>query len=164
MTFLKKRVLLGAIAVGVLTVKVVSVAELHQGSARATTVSAVTSTITIDPNVGETFAPAPPTAVPTMTAQQAWASYTQVDTSYTSSAIPSDVTVQEGLLTLPLGPTAANSSETYAAQNELVYGYSWHSCPHSTNPMVQTLPPNPCIQWIFLDANTGKEIDDTWQQ
>jgi hypothetical protein len=131
---------------------------------RAHVASAVPATITIDPQVGETFAPAPSSAAPAMTAQQAWAAYTQVNTSYSDSAIPSTVTVQLGLLTLPLGSTGPGGSEAYAAQNELVYGYSWHSCPASRNPNVQTLPPNPCIEWNFLDANTGRQIDETWQQ
>jgi hypothetical protein len=132
--------------------------------ARAYTASAVTATITVDPQVGETFAPAPADAAPALTAQQAWANYTQVDTSYSDSAIPSNVTVQLGLLTLPLGPEGPGGAKAYTAQNQLVYGYSWHNCPASRNPNMQTLPPNPCIEWNFLDASTGRQIDETWQQ
>jgi hypothetical protein len=124
----------------------------------------VATTVTIDPTVGEVFAPAPADALPAMTAQQAWAAYTKVDTSYATSAIPSYATFDIGLLTLPLGPTGPNGSEAYTAHNELVYGFSWHSCPVSRNPKVPTLPPNPCIEWNFLDANTGMQIDETWQQ
>lgn len=127
-------------------------------------VSTVASTVTIDPTVEEVFAPAPADASPAMTAQEAWAAYTKVDTSYTTATIPSGVTVQMGLLTLPLGPSGPNGTEAYTANNELVYGFSWHNCPVSRNPKEPTLPANPCIEWNFLDANTGKQIDETWQQ
>ncbi len=127
------------------------------------TAEAVTATITIAPDVGETFAPAPASARPALTAQQAWAQYTHHDASYRKATIPSTVTVHLGLLTLPLGPSGPGGSEAYTARDELVYGYSWHSCPVSVNPRVRKLPPNPCIQWNFLNANTGHQIDDTWQ-
>ena len=127
-------------------------------------VPTVSSPVTIDPNVGEVFAPARAGALPAMTAQQAWAAYTKVDASDTSSAIPAGVNVHIGLLTLPLGPSDANGSEAYMANHKLVYGFSWHSCPASRNPKEPTLPRNPCIEWNFLDANTGKQIDETWQQ
>jgi hypothetical protein len=68
------------------------------------------------------------------------------------TTIPSNVTVQLGLLTLPAGPANADTSglvtsngTAYTALNELAYGYSWHSCPMSTLPNA-TLPPNPCIE------------------
>ena len=98
-----------------------------------------------------------------MTAQQTWKAYTKVDTGYANSEIPSNVTVRLGFLTLPLGPSGPNGSEAYTAHNELAYGFSWHNCPVSRNPKVKKLPPNPCVEWNFLDANTGRQIDDTWQ-
>lgn len=125
--------------------------------------TAVAGAITIDPNVGETFTPAPPSADPALTAGQAWAAYTKVDTSYRNSAIPANVSAHLGFLTLPVGPVGPGGSEVYTAHNELVYGYSWHNCPASRNPKVQELPPNPCIEWNFLNANTGHQIDETWQ-
>jgi hypothetical protein len=136
--------------------------------ARANAVSSVTSTITINSQIGMTFAPAPPGAVPALTAEQAWAQEAGVEGS-SGTTIPSNVTVQLGLLTLPAGPANSDTSglvtsngTAYTALNELAYGYSWHSCPMSTLPNA-TLPPNPCIEWEFLDANTGHLIDDTWQ-
>jgi len=130
---------------------------------RAHTVSTVTATITIDPANGEIFAPAPADAEPALTAQQAWAKYTQVDRGYRSPAIPPGVTAHLGLLTLPIGPSGPGGSEAYTARNELVYGYSWHSCPVSRNPRVKKLPRNPCIEWNFLNASTGQQIDESWQ-
>jgi hypothetical protein len=64
------------------------------------------------------------------------------------------------LFTLPTGP---DGTGPYTAHNELAYGYSWLSCPHSTNPRVKKLPPNPCREWNFLNANTGRQIVETWQ-
>ena len=129
----------------------------------AQSVSTVTGTIIIDPTIGEIFAPAPASARPALTAEQAWARYTRVDRSYRRSAIPSNMTAHLGLLTLPLGPSGPGGSEAYTAHNELVYGYSWHNCPVSRNPRVKKLPSNPCIEWNFLNANTGQQIEETWQ-
>jgi len=126
-------------------------------------VESVTSTITIAPDIGEILAPAPSSAKPALTAQQAWAEYTSHHADYRKATIPSDVTARLGLLTLPIGPTGPGGSETYTARNRLVYGFSWHSCPVSMNPRVRKLPRNPCVQWNFLDASTGHQIDDTWQ-
>lgn len=133
------------------------------GATRARPAADLPRTITIDPHVGETFAPPPADASPRLSAQQAWAAYTKVDTSYTSPEIPSNVSVRLGLLTLPLGPSGPNGAEAYTAHDELVYGFSWHNCPVSRNPRVRKLPPNPCREWNFLDARTAKQIDETWQ-
>ena len=108
-----------------------------------------------------TFSPAPVGARPALTAQGAWARYTKVNTSYTTAAIPRNVSVRLGLLTLPIGPAGPGGREAYLAHNELVYGYSWHSCPYSTTAAPP--PPSPCIEWNFLDANTGHQIVQTWQ-
>ncbi len=78
--------------------------------------------------------------------------------------IPSGVmSVRLGLLTLPLGPSGPNGAEAYTAHDELAYGFSWHRYPVSANPRVTKLPPNPCREWNFLDANTARQIDETWQ-
>jgi hypothetical protein len=122
----------------------------------------VATTITIDSAVGETFAPPKPPYHPAMSAEAAWVRYARSLGSH-RKAIPSSVSVRIGLLTLPVGPVGPNNSELYTAHNELTYGYSWHSCPVYTLP-VSPPPHSPCIEWLFLDANTGHMIDDTWQQ
>lgn len=127
-------------------------------------VADVPSTVTIDSSVGEIFAPPPADASPAMTAQQAWTAYTKVDTSYSSSDIPSNVTVSLGLLTLPLGPSGPNGTEAYKAKDVLTYGFSWHNCPVSRNPNASIPASNPCVEWNFLNADTGAQIDNTWQQ
>lgn len=123
----------------------------------------VTVTIRINSEIGDTFAPPPVAASPKLTAQQAWAAYTKVNRSYRTSVIPSNMTVHIGLFTLPLGPSGPGGAEAYAVHNQLVYGFSWHRCPISTNPRVKKLPPNPCIEWNFLSANTGRQLLQTWQ-
>lgn len=170
MTPARKRVIAGAVILGMLGAGLF-LARLSRTPARAaTTNGTVTATITIDPTVGEIFAPPPPAAQPSMTAQDAWAQYAALNGSSVTT-IPSNVTVQLGLLTLPVGSAAApdtsgltiSNGEAYTALNELAYGYSWHSCPAST---LNSSPPpnNPCIEWLFLDASTGQQIDETWQQ
>lgn len=122
-------------------------------------VTDVASVITIDPDVGEVFAPPPPGASPAMTPQQAWDGFTRK----AGDEIPSNVRVSLGLLTLPLGPSGPNGSEAYTVKNALTYGFSWHSCPVSMNPKVRKLPRNPCVEWSFVNADTGHQIDNTWQ-
>jgi hypothetical protein len=124
-----------------------------------TPVANVSTAITIDPDIGEVLAPPPANASPALTPAQALAA----STHRKSAEIPPGVKVSLGALTLPIGPTGPNGTETYTAKNELVYGYSWHSCPVSRNPAVKRLPRNPCVEWNFLDANTGHQIDETWQ-
>jgi len=160
MALRRKRLITGAAVLGVLVTGFI-LARLPKTPVRAATVmSAVTTTVTIDPSVGETFAPAPSSSAPSMSAQKAWARYARLNGS-SVTAIPSSVTVQLGRLTLPVGPGPDNSV-SYTAYNQLAYGFSWHSCPVSMlNP---PSPDNPCIEWLFLDANTGQQIDETWQQ
>lgn len=172
MALTKKRVIAGAVILGIIAAGLfIVIARPSNTPARAaTTNGAVTTTITIDPTVGETFAPPPLSAQPSLTAQDAWAQYAALAGSSVTT-VPSNVSVQLGLLTLPVGPAAApgtnglatSGGEAYTALNELAYGYSWHSCPTSTLN-ASPLPNNPCIEWLFLDANTGQQIDQTWQQ
>ncbi len=162
MTPLGNRYMIAALALGTLGTSLAVAQGSTPAPARAHAVSSVTGTITIDPQAGETFAQAPAGAAPALTAQQAWAKYTR-EIGYSDDAIPSKVTVRLGLLTLPVGPVGPGGSEAYTARNELVYGYSGHSCPASRNPRVHSLPPNPCIEWDFVDARTGHMVDQTWQ-
>jgi hypothetical protein len=171
MTLARKRVIAGAVVLGMLLAGLF-VARLARTPARASTTNGdVTTTIAIDSVVGETFAPPPSSAQTSLTAQDAWAQYAALAGSSVTT-IPSTVTVQLGLLTLPVGPASApgtsglttSNGEAYTALNELAYGYSWHSCPVIMLPGASVSPGNPCIEWLFLDANTGQQIDETWQQ
>lgn len=128
--------------------------------------------IKIDQRIGVTFAPAPGDAAPKLTAQQALDRFELLSTHRNAHAkIPSYVAAYLGLLTWPVGPDCGaecrnliiRNGIAYSAFNELTYGYSVHRCPASRNPNVRTLPPNPCIEWTFLNANTGKLIYITSQ-
>jgi hypothetical protein len=119
-------------------------------------VTPMTTTVTIDSSVGETFSPPPPSAAPKLTPDQAWAQYANLNGSSVRS-VPANVTLRMGLLTFPVGQPGV-----YHANNELAFGYSWSSCPPATSDV--PLPPNPCIEWLFLDANTAQALDETWQQ
>jgi len=157
-----KRRVTAALAFGLLATTGVALFR-PQGSAGAgTVVSPMTQLITIDSHVGETFGPPPSSAQPAMTADAAWAQYAQLNGS-SVTVIPSSVTVSLGSLTLPVGPVGPNGSEVYTAYNELAYGFSSHSCPGTTLDVPQSSD-NACTEWLFLDANTGQQIDDTWQQ
>ncbi|HEY3958176.1 MAG TPA: hypothetical protein VGM53_32830 [Streptosporangiaceae bacterium] len=134
-----------------------------QGSS-AGPVAARHAAIVIDPHVGETFARASASAAPRLTAQQAWARFAHHLRS-NRTAIPAEVHVRLGLLTLPIGPTGPGHSESYTAHNELTYGYSSPpgGCP-TINPRLVAPPNARCIPWTFLNANTGKQIDSTYQK
>jgi hypothetical protein len=131
--------------------------------------------IVIDPSVGETFAPAPAGPAPALTAAQAWAQNARADNGNGNTAIPSGLSVQLGLVSLPVGPAnsddpdqaglATSNGIAYSALNELAYGYSSPPgfCPMSRNPNTPGRVGKSCIDWTFVDANTGQLIDDTWQ-
>lgn len=152
--------LLGVAGLGVAAMAVAGCATArpagaHRSAGDVAGAAVVRKTITIDPQVGETFAPAPRSARPRLTARQAWARYTH------DTVLPSSINAQLGLLTLPTGP---GGTGPYTAHNELTYGYS--STPSgcvTMNPRVIFPPSARCIMWQFLDANTGREIDSTWQ-
>lgn len=127
------------------------------GHAQAIRAVAVSSTITVDPGIHETFAPPPSDAAPAMTAQEAVDAYAGKHIS-----IPGYVTVQLGLLTLPVGPDCGPECEhnnivqgnmVYSVLNKLVYGISRRVCPAGSGR-----PDWQCTQWDFIDANTGKYI------
>jgi hypothetical protein len=130
----------------------------------------LTATVTIDPNIGETFAPAAPDAARKLTAQQAFALQRRRN-GRPVIPIPSGVTVKLGLLTILAGPTNPHTGHVvtkdgiaYAALDELAWGYGWHWCPMSRNPFRPGRVHGPCTRWNFLNANTGREIDENSQQ
>jgi hypothetical protein len=149
------------------------VGKVARAPARVWPPSPPPGAIVIDPSVGDTFAPAPADAAPALTAAQAWTQYAQVNGD--SATIPSDLTVQLGLVSVPVGPAepdepdeaslATSNGIAYSALNELAYGYSWPrgSCPMSRNPKVPGPIGKSCTDWTFVDANTGQLIEATSQ-
>jgi hypothetical protein len=148
----------------------------HVGTAFAVhggTASAAPAPRVIDPSAGDTFAPAPAGAAPALTAAQAWAQYVQANGG--KATIPSGLAARLGLVSVPVGPVnpddpdqaglATSNGMAYRALNELAYGYSspTGSCPMSRNPNNPGPVGKSCIDWTFVDANTGQLIEETWQ-
>ena len=142
--------------------------------ARALTVSALQTTITLNAH-GATFAPPPANvSAAALTAQQVWAQFIKSSTEGSGgTAIPSTVTAQLGLFTMPVGLSSecsgtecssltVQNGTVYKALNQLVYGYSWSDTCASSNPF-NPAPPAPCTEWMFFDANTGDMIVGMWQ-
>ena len=146
--------------------------------AQAVKVSSLTTTITVNPSVGITFSPAPPDAAPALTGAQAWTLYANAQGWPTT--VPSNVTVQLGLVTVPVGPAGSPgtgnlvtvNNVAYMAYDQLAYGYSSQtSCPAhydaagaASPPPTPTSSPGACIDWSFVDAKTGTQIVETWQE
>lgn len=144
---------IGALGIAVLAAGVFAV---WTGIARAQAIRAmaVSSTIIVDPGIHETFASPPSDPAPAMTAQEALDAFERKHVS-----IPDYVTVQLGLLTLPVGPDCGPECEhnnivqgdmVYTVLNKLVYGFSRRVCPAASHR-----PDWQCTQWDFIDANTG---------
>jgi len=141
--------------------------EQPAARARVITASAVRTTIVIDPHYGATFAPPPANVSASLTAQQAWAQFIQQSTTGSGgTAIPSTVTAQLGLFTLPIGPDCGATCSGDPVQNgianrsrnQLAYGYSWPGGTCGGSNPVNPAAPVPCTEWIFIDANTGHMI------
>src|SRR6266511_2619257 len=137
-------------------------------SATQVEASPIPGTEVIDPAAHEVFAPAPATARPRLSAEEAWALFARRIHSHVTT-IPANVTVRLGLLTFPIGPIGPGGSMEYHAKNLLVYGFSAPICGPRTHPVPapnSTVSPptesfGTCTFWYFLDANTARVIDQT---
>lgn len=137
-----------------------------------------TAAIVIDSQDNETFTPATPDQAAAESGNIISASAAYSDFSQGDPQIPADTEVQEGYLTLPLGPGAPGQ---YSADHQLVYAYSSPHCgpalgtplniepqessseqPSTAEPDAATLSPRDCTQWIFLEAASGEMVDMTW--
>jgi hypothetical protein len=163
----RRSITIGGVVAAMLAVGVFLGTSTSQRPART---ARLVATVTIDANIGETFAPAPKDSAPKLTAQQAFAQQRRRN-GRTVIPIPAGVTVRLGLLTILAGPTNPHTGHVvtkdgiaYAALNELAWGYSWRWCPMSRNPLRPGRVRGPCTRWNFLDASTGREIDENWQQ
>ncbi len=157
------RIWRGAFGIGVALIAVVGCGTARPADRQGSTAGEprARTVITIDPEVRETFAPAPASAAPKLTAPQAWARYAARHGSSVTT-IPSGVRARLGLLTLPIGPQP-DGVTAYTAHGDLAYGYSWPSGCLSTLPGAVPLGAR-CLSWTFLNANTGRLIDQTWQK
>ena len=120
--------------------------------------------VTVNPGI--TFAPPPSNAAPPLTAAQTFATWSP------GTAIPSDVSVQLGLLTVVVGSDCGAECENgnivqggmvYSALNQLAYGFEWSTSCINLGLNAPPPPPGSCIQWNFIDANTGHQIIVAYQ-
>ncbi|HET7385867.1 MAG TPA: hypothetical protein VFJ19_04295 [Nocardioidaceae bacterium] len=116
--------------------------------------------VVIDSSIPETFTRANSNATAPMSADAVFTEYAKANGSALQRP-PSNVNVQLGYLTLAVG---AGDPGAYTAKDELVWSFSSSSCPPNLGMVTPAPSSNPCVEWLFLDATTGQEIDDTWQQ
>lgn len=126
------------------------------GSAVASTSGA--AQVIIDSNLGEVFVPVENPSLALMTADEAFAAQAQRLNSDRLTP-PEGDTIQLGRLTMPIGP-----GQGYTARDQLVWAFRTHQCPASRALNPSAAPNGPCIEWMFLNADTGALIDDTYQQ
>ena len=116
------------------------------------------SAVTIDSLAGETFTPVAPTVQGSLSASAAWQRF--ASRIGASSAIRNGVVATLGKLTLPVGPVGPDNSMAYTADGELVWAYSYDACAAG---VMDGATGHPCVEWTFLDAATGEQIDTVWQ-
>lgn len=134
----------------------VAVAHMSPDSAVETTTGA--AQVIIDSNIGEVFVPVEDPSLSAMTANEAFAA--QAKRIHSEQLTPPEGdTIRLGRLTMPIGP-----GEGYTARDRLVWAFSTHQCPASRALNPSTAPKGRCIEWMFLDADTGALIDDTFQR
>jgi len=143
--------------VGLLTLALVGTGLALWLSLRSRPVSAAAQqTIVLDPPYDtEQFAPPSPDRQPAMTSDQAIAAFQSQVPGFT---FPSDPKAQLGDYT-----AATGDGSTYRYQNRLAWGFSWHECAVSEDPVPMPFGTNvPCTRWLFLDANTGQMLESLW--
>ena len=99
------------IAICSLVVLVVMIAAVRASrlASAGSVADRVSATITIDSRIGEKFAPPPSFVTPALDPETAWAAYAKLNGSSVTT-VPNDVTVELGLLTLPVGPVGPGDS------------------------------------------------------
>jgi len=112
------------------------------------------SPIILPPEGRTQFSPAPSGTQSALSADQAVSRY---ETQNSAFHLPRDATAQLGYY------TAAVGDGSYRFHDRLAWGFSWPGCaPAPTFPSAH--PSNAssssgCLTWLFLDANTGKELE-----
>ena len=153
--------LLPAVAVGFAVTLVLVAASGLSGSGRQQAPRAAASeSVTINSRTGALFAPVSG-VLAAKSADEVFAVFAAHNGS-SLTATPAGVTAQLGRLTLPIGPCGPVGAVAYHANGQLVWAFSWPSTPPVTFP--GEAQPAPSTEWLFLDAATGAEVDQTWQQ
>ncbi len=127
--------------------------SLPQDSADGTGL-VVTRTLVLDlPMNTERFEPPPADAKPALTPEQAIAAFRIVDPAF---KMPPDATVWLGSY------TAAVGDGSFRFDHRLAWGVRYHECLPPQHPVPSDFVV-PCIRWLFLDANTGRMLEDLAQ-
>jgi hypothetical protein len=124
----------------------------------------VTSVIMIGP--GESFAPPPASAIPRLTARQAYNASYGLKAGPRNRAIPPYVSYRLGLLTVPPSVTdvlAWGFSGPPTECGPIMQGSPFRPA-SSVPPRAPTPPPGKCIQWTFINATNGSNPAGTWQR
>jgi hypothetical protein len=118
-------------------------------------------TVTIDSDIGETFTPQPGNAAAApMSAQGAYHAFSGRTT------IPAGITYQFGTLTLPVNARNSHAPTEYTYRDRPVWAFSYAACESGFGSTRdgQTAAPEFCgTEWNFLDAASGKQLDQTVQ-
>jgi hypothetical protein len=115
---------------------------------------AATTTIVLNPATGDTFVLAPD-APAKLAASEALAVYAKHNPEFTDS-LSNALGVDLGYYTAPVG------DGTYRWKDQLAWGYSWDRVEPNPGLVQPSSPPSHSF-WLFIDANTGKMLEATWQ-
>jgi hypothetical protein len=136
----------------------------HDTSRARSAAAATAQPVAIDPDGNEVFA-AERNGNPALTASQAYGRYAN------GAAVPASVQPEYGKLNWS-SPAQAGQPKATIVDNESVWAYTANvSCapdgsipigPSDTPAPVSTSgAPNNCTDWLFLDANTGAQVDES---
>lgn len=137
-----RAVALSAVVVAAATAGVVSLTATGSGAAPAAT------EIVIDSVTHEVFDPASAQEIPAHAASVIWSIWARRAGADTPT-IPDQVHAEFGRLTIPMG------DGSYRVHALPVWAFSVDHCPAGNDATVQ----QSCVDWLFLDATTGEEVD-----
>jgi hypothetical protein len=70
--------------------------------------------------------------------------------------LPPEATSQFGVFT-----DGSLDGVTFYVDHQLAWGYTWHECAAAAH----SIPPDtkmPCTEWLFLNADTGEQLETVW--
>jgi hypothetical protein len=135
--------------------------------------SAPASPVDIDPEEGMVFRPLSNTPASALSPAEAWARYVRrIHSSRTR--IPAAARVEYGKVscvrcnltqTRSRTPCGKSSPFNFGCLHVRTFAYSFaHTGCANSNPNYSPPPHLECTEWIFLNAFTGRMIQETWQQ
>jgi hypothetical protein len=145
------------------------VAEVEPSTPSSSGPPATQTDVTVNLPDSEILVPDSSNGSPQLSSSAAWSLY-QAQMGSTSSSIPSSVSeIVLGDLSIPVDPQDLAEDQTFTVHDQFAYGYKLpNSCAPITFPSSsdenQSSEPTPqlCTEWVFLNANTGSALDDTY--